>query len=258
MKQPTHFRNLVGARRVRTDELRRLEVELPGICEPGHLGILAVIGQFGAGKTFTCLSAVAKLDIRVVYIQTTQALNHKGLVVRLGKALEPGDWKGTYDALQPDLIELLGERDVLVVLDDAHKLTPTAITELRTLYDDDTTRIALLLVGGPLLESKLLAHGELDDRLAASIYIPVLTDDEAVDAIPLFHSFYEDVEEDLLRFINSRCLGRFRRWAGFTHRAIRACEQAGAAFDFDIAAEVLAAQRGELKEVVLRDAEQAA
>jgi type II secretory pathway predicted ATPase ExeA len=222
---------------------------------------MTTIGEFGSGKTFTCLSATENLDVRTAYVQTTQALNHRGLVARVGRALEPQTkdaWTKTYDVMQLDLVEILAAQFVLVIIDDAHKLTPTAITELRTLYEHPDTQIALLLIGGPRLRSKLRANDELDDRVDARIMFRRFSDDDAVIALPIFHSFWAAVDCTMIRALNPQLLGRFRRWSAFTRQALKVCEGDGGKLTYEVAADILARQARDREEVARRDREEAA
>jgi len=255
-KRPTHFRGLEGAFTLATPELLELQRNLERAFRPGHLSAIAAIGDFGSGKTFAALTVLDRLGYEFIYVKAGQALNHLSVIKRIGQAAEGIKWVGKYDELQPDLIDLLSERPRVLVIDEAHKLTPTAITELRNLLDDDDTLFALLLIGGDRLENKLIANDELDDRVVYRTYFRPLNDREAVKAMRAFHPFYADVDEKLLRYVNRRCKGRYRRWASFTLDAVDACVESGSWLTQSLAEGILDRQRPEDRELGERDLDQ--
>jgi DNA transposition AAA+ family ATPase len=250
--EPKHFRNLEGAARIDTPELDKLHEDLATATDPAHLSIAAAIGQFGCGKTYAVATALRGVTIRWEYVSVLQATNHRGLVALIGAELDSGPWDGTYREMRKDLIRLLAE-PTLIVLDEAHKLQPAAVTELRSLYDDERTQLAIILVGGPALEEKLALHEELDDRVACRTWFTPLNDREAAAAMRIFHPIYEEASADLLGTVNQQLLGRYRRWSSFTLDLLKR-EQP---LTLEVATDILASQRGERVQVLREDEEQA-
>lgn len=249
--EPKHFRSLDGAVSIETPEIKQLGENLDTITDPDHLSIGAVIGQFGCGKTYAVSCALRSLSCRWLrweYLGLPQATNQRGLVALFGQELESSPWDGTHREMRMDLIRLL-EEPTLIVLDEAHKLQPAAITELRSLYDDPRTQLALLLVGGPALARKLAVHDELNDRVACRTRFTPLNDTEAAVAMRIFHPVYKDVPDSLLAKINQQLSGRYRRWASFTLDLLKR----GRPLTLELATDILAVQTGERRLMIRED-----
>jgi len=250
--EPNHFRNLQGARTITTRAFSKIRDDLRTITDPAHLSIAAAIGEFGCGKTYAVACALRDMTLRWEYIGLPQATNQRGLVALIGAELDSGHWDGTHFEMRKDLIRLLAE-PTLIVLDEAHKLQPAAVTELRSLYDDPRTQLAILLVGGPVLKQKLNLHGELDDRVACRTRFEPLDSRKAAEAMRVFHPIYEEAPDELLAWINQQLLGRYRRWTSFTLGLLKS----GQPLTLGVATDVLAGQTGERQQTLREDKEQA-
>lgn len=137
-----------------------------------------VTGDVGCGKTVAVRAAVASLDPTrhtVVYV-ANPAFGTRGLYVTIVRALgaEPRFHKAEVMAQAADLLaaeEAERHRRVLVVIDEAHLLTPAQLEELRLLTNQDmdsASPFAGILVGQPTLARQLRMgiFAALDQRIA--------------------------------------------------------------------------------------------
>ncbi|MGD0883244.1 MAG: AAA family ATPase [Acidimicrobiales bacterium] len=145
-----------------------------------------VTGDVGAGKTVAVRGAVAGLDPtrhQVIYV-ANPSFGTRGLYVTIVRALgaEPRFHKAEVMAQAADLLaaeEAERHRRVLVVVDEAHLLSPAQLEELRLLTNarmDSASPFAGILVGQPTL-SRMLRMGTfaaLDQRIATRFCIPAM------------------------------------------------------------------------------------
>ncbi len=124
-----------------------------------------IVGDVGAGKTISVRAAVAGLDPTrhtVIYI-ANPAFGTRGLYVTIVRALgaQPRFHKAEVMAQTADLLaaeQAERHRRVLVVVDEAHLLTPAQLEELRLLTSQDmdsASPFAGILVGQPTLARQL-------------------------------------------------------------------------------------------------------
>jgi type II secretory pathway predicted ATPase ExeA len=140
------------------------------------LGVL--VGDVGAGKTVAVRAATAGLDPashHLVYVPNP-AFGTRGLYVTIVRALgaAPRFHKAEVMAQATELLaaeEAERHRRVVLVIDEAHLLTPEQLEELRLLTNaelDSKSPFAGLLVGQPTLARSLRmgVFAALDQRIA--------------------------------------------------------------------------------------------
>ncbi|MGH9127160.1 MAG: ExeA family protein [Acidimicrobiales bacterium] len=140
------------------------------------LGVL--VGDVGAGKTVAVRAAIASLDPashHLVYVPNP-AFGTRGLYVTIVRALgaAPRFHKAEVMAQAAELLaaeEAERHRRVVLVIDEAHLLTPEQLEELRLLTNaelDSKSPFAGLLVGQPTLARSLRmgVFAALDQRIA--------------------------------------------------------------------------------------------
>jgi type II secretory pathway predicted ATPase ExeA len=140
------------------------------------LGVL--VGDVGAGKTVAVRAATAALDPgshHLVYVPNP-AFGTRGLYVTIVRALgaSPRFHKAEVMAQAAELLaaeEAERHRRVVLVIDEAHLLTPEQLEELRLLTNaelDSKSPFAGLLVGQPTLARSLRMgiFAALDQRIA--------------------------------------------------------------------------------------------
>jgi len=140
------------------------------------LGVIC--GEVGVGKTVAVRAAVAGLDMtrhHLVYVPNP-AFGTRGLYVTIVSALgaAPRFHKAEVMRQATDLLaaeEAERHRRVVLVVDEAHLLTPAQLEELRLLTNadmDSASPFAGILVGQPTLGRQLRmgAFAALDQRIA--------------------------------------------------------------------------------------------
>jgi len=146
-----------------------------GVAEAA-LGV--VCGEVGAGKTVAVRAAVHALDrtrYQIIYVPNP-AFGTRGLYVAIVSALgaSPRFHKAEVMRQAADLLateETERHRRVVLVIDEAHLLTPEQLEELRLLTNADmdaASPFAGILVGQPTLTRRLRlgAFAALDQRIA--------------------------------------------------------------------------------------------
>jgi type II secretory pathway predicted ATPase ExeA len=146
------------------------------------LGVIT--GEVGAGKTVAARAARAALDPlrhQVIYI-ANPAFGTRGLYVTVVRALgaQPRFFKAEVMAQAQELLEAEEserQRRVVIVVDEAHLLTPEQLEELRLLTNSDMdskSPFAGILIGQPMLtrQLRLGTFAALDQRIATRFHIP--------------------------------------------------------------------------------------
>jgi type II secretory pathway predicted ATPase ExeA len=145
-----------------------------------------VVGDVGVGKTVSVRAAVAGLDPTrhtVIYV-ANPAFGTRGLYVTIVRALgaEPRFHKAEVMAQAANLLaaeEAERHRRVLIVVDEAHLLSPAQLEELRLLSNQDmdsSSPFAGILVGQPTLARQLRMgmFAALDQRIATRYHIKAM------------------------------------------------------------------------------------
>ncbi|MHB2023828.1 MAG: ExeA family protein [Mycobacteriales bacterium] len=145
-----------------------------------------VTGDVGAGKTVAVRAAVAGLDPtrhQVIYIPNP-AFGTRGLYVSIVRALgaAPRYQRAELIVQAADLLaaeEAERHRRVVLVVDEAHLLTPAQLEELRLLTNaemDSASAFAGILLGQPTLNRQLRmgVFAALDQRIATRFSVAAM------------------------------------------------------------------------------------
>lgn len=145
-----------------------------------------IFGDVGVGKTVAVRAAVAGLDPtrhQIIYIPNP-AFGTRGLYVTIVRALgaHPRFHKAEVMAQAADLLaaeEAERHRRVLILVDEAHLMTPDQLEELRLLTNsamDSASPFAGILVGQPTLARQLRmgTFAALDQRIATRYHIKAM------------------------------------------------------------------------------------
>jgi len=156
----------------------------------GALGLIC--GEVGAGKTCAARAAVAGLDRSrhtIIYL-SNPAVGTRGIYCQIVAALggEPYHYKAN---LIPQACELLDRertersKQVVLLVDEAHLLSPSQLEELRLLTNaemDSQSPFAGVLLGQPTLRKRLRmgTFAALDQRIAVRYELTGMTETETV------------------------------------------------------------------------------
>lgn len=187
-----------------------------------------VVGDVGVGKTVSVRAAVAALDPTrhtVIYV-ANPAFGTRGLYVTIVRALgaEPRFHKAEVMAQCADLLaaeEAERHRRVVLILDEAHLLTPAQLEELRLLSNqemDSASPFAGILLGQPTLSRQLRLgiFAALDQRIATRFTLKAM--DLAESAAYLRHHLRIVGREDPL--FADDAVARLHRVSGGLPRAL--------------------------------------
>ncbi|MEV5150269.1 ATP-binding protein [Streptomyces sp. NPDC052727] len=218
---------------------------LQGLCTPGLLDVqhavedcftrgamLCVTGASGVGKTFAAhavfaahpahRSCVLTLPSRPAPADLRTAFHYAlGL-----PGVPPGD-AGVCDAA---VLGALADAPRIVVVDEAHQLSPAAFEYLRHLYDSLPGGLCTVLIAGERGEKVLRETPILGTRAALWCEIRPLHADLVPPVARRLHPLWQQASLDQLRRLDGHfARGRLRRWALLTHQARRMHSTAPAA-----------------------------
>lgn len=214
-----HYLNLPGARTVTTQAMQGTADVLHQALAHRHL--VCVTADPGVGKTFTLHTLSHRLPQPPVLwlLLRPQArpddLRH-GLHRALGLPGTPPKDPGICDDY---LRHTLGQAHHLLILDEAHQLSPSCIEYLRYLHDDPAPCLTIVLLASRPRLRALRSHPTLLNRIATWHQLDPLAPDEIPTALPDFHAAWRGIPPVILSRLDSLWAhGNFRRWAALTHQ----------------------------------------
>ncbi|MDP9612832.1 AAA family ATPase [Streptomyces demainii] len=195
--------------------------------------MMCIHGGAGFGKTLavnTCLHALEPgEDVRKITFRarpTARAVRYE-LFTALDLAGEPPRHPSEFDRL---LKTALAERPRTFLVDEAQWLNGEAFEYLRYLWDEPSTQLAIIFVGGEGCHTVLRRE---TDAVLAHLHLAALHPphpDEVLDVIPLFHPVWADADPDDITFADSHAAhGNFRAWAQLTAHTRTALARTGRA-----------------------------
>jgi type II secretory pathway predicted ATPase ExeA len=230
---PRHHLNLEGAAVMQTEAFLLAERAARDVAAAQAMGVIH--GVAGTGKTFAVQAAVDALAVPACCVQFPSRPSMLRVAQQLLHRLTGRRLEGNRFELSDRLVELLAERDRLIVVDEAQWLTRECIEYLRHLHDDPATRFGMLLVGGDGCWHVLSREPMLRSRLYRRVTFTPLGSNAVQEVIPRYHRLYDGADPELLLAIDDRYAhGLFRHWAAFTHTAAALCadhDQSGVTAD---------------------------
>lgn len=201
-------------------------------------GIVVLTGEVGSGKTMLCrmLLAESAPDLQFVYL-ANPAFSGREIVAAIARDLgvaAEDDALTTLERLQRALIERhAANRRVVVIIDEAHTMSPEALDEVRRLTNIETAHrklLGIVLCGQPELDA-LLARPELRplrDRIAQRFELPPLPRADVPEYLRcrMYAAGYRGglpFEPSALRRLQSASRGLVRRINLLADRALLAC-----------------------------------
>ena len=233
-----HFLDVEGAATLPTESLLMVERAVSDLIGAQAMG--TVHGPAGLGKTYaveqtltraTAGGLVGRVPCWVKFpSRPTMRLVAAALLAELTRV---PTGRGNRFVLTEQLVEQLaappGGGGRVVVVDEAQNLNTECIEYLRYLHDHQSTRFALLLVGGDGTWKVLSREPMLRSRIYRRVSVEPLTPAEVCRLLPTYHPLYDGVDPELLLLIDDHFAhGNLRHWAAFTRTAAELCAATGA------------------------------
>jgi hypothetical protein len=224
--QPTagpnyHYMGLPGARAMLTQASAETYANLVTTlnADAGKGAIMCVHGGVGLGKTFAVNSHLDDLAPHTTLRIKVGSAKIQALRAALYKKLDlPGEAPHNSTRCETLLKEALSETPRVLVVDEAQWLDTRAFEFIRELWDDEDTRLAVVLVGAETCYQKIKNRPALDSRILVWQRYKPLTPAEVLTVIPEYHPLWADVPADELLWIDDvACHGNFRQWAKITY-----------------------------------------
>jgi type II secretory pathway predicted ATPase ExeA len=224
--RPKHYLNL-DATTIKTECFALAQRAVADCVARDAMG--ALYGPAGNGKTFAVRNALAAVTDRdVICVDCQVGMTYKGLVELLLESVTGGiRHEGTRGRLERDLIRELRTRPRIVCIDEAQRLTAEGIEILRSLHDDDSVQLTLLLVGGNNCWTVLSSQPMLRSRIHRPVEFRPLTESRVLKLIPRMHPLVAKCAPDVLKLVDrSFARGNLRNWANFVVTAEDICTAA--------------------------------
>jgi general secretion pathway protein A len=157
-------------------------------------GFVVITGEIGVGKTTVCRTLLNKLELNTkVAIITNTHLTCKELIAQILEELEVEYKGGTKQKLLSQLNSYLIKQlsqdiNIVLIIDEAQNLTPTALEEVRMLSNLETEKeklIQIILIGQPQLKAKLEkpSLAQFKQRIAVFYHMTGLSKEETQEYI---------------------------------------------------------------------------
>ncbi|EMF56400.1 ATP-binding protein [Streptomyces bottropensis] len=216
-----HYMGLPGARAMLTQASAETYANLVTTlnADAGKGAIMCVHGGVGLGKTFAVNSHLDDLAPHTTLRMKVGSAKIQALRAALYKKLDlPGEAPLNSTRCEAMLKEALSETSRVLVVDEAQWLDTRAFEFIRELWDDEDTRLAVVLVGAETCYQKIKNRPALDSRILVWQRYKPLTPAEVLTVIPEYHPLWAHVPTDELLWIDDvACHGNFRQWAKITY-----------------------------------------
>ncbi|MEU7340229.1 ATP-binding protein [Streptomyces sp. NPDC007074] len=216
-----HYLGLHGARAILTRASEETYANLVTTldADDDNGAIMCVHGGVGLGKTFAVNSHLDELAPHTTLRIKLSSSKIQALRAVLYKRLDlPGQAPANSTRCETMIKEALSETRRVLVVDEAQWLDTRTFEFLRELWDDEDTRLAVILVGAENCYQKIKNRPALDSRILIWQRYTPLTPTEILTVIPQYHPLWADVPTDDLLWIDDlACHGNFRQWAKITY-----------------------------------------
>ncbi|MFJ3799943.1 AAA family ATPase [Streptomyces sp. NPDC090088] len=225
-KQPAtgpnyHYLGLPGASAILTQASAETYANLVTTLNAhnGRGAMMCVHGGVGLGKTFSVNSHLDDLAPYTTLRVKLSSSRIQALLETLYKKLDlPGQPPARSTRCEAMIKEALAETSRVLVVDEAQWLDTRAFEFIRELWDDEDTRLAVVLVGAESCYQKIKNRPALDSRILVWQRYKPLTPGEVLTVIPQYHPLWAGAPADDLLWIDDlACHGNFRQWAKITY-----------------------------------------
>ena len=115
------------------------------------------------------------------------------------------------------MLDLLARTPHVLVFDEAQRLSGQCLDYLTTLWDDDSTRFALVFVGAENTRLRISHRPALASRIERWQHYQRLTVKEVLTHIPDYHPPWKNTDPATVRLVDTMAAhGNWRHWARIT------------------------------------------
>lgn len=214
---PSHYPDNVGAQTIKTAPFLLAERVLGEVI--AMRAMAAFVGIAGTGKTFALRTLVGGLEADVAWLEFQSRPSQLDVTQDLFRVLigEVPDTKRS--RLSQLLLEYLSQlsRELIIVVDEAQRLSTLGIEVIRYLHDHPSTDFALVLSGGDGCWAVISGEPMLRSRVYRRVRFQPLAPPEVLTCMRNYHEVYVRCPDDLILEIDRDCChGIFRHWSAFT------------------------------------------
>ncbi|MCL2277571.1 MAG: AAA family ATPase [Treponema sp.] len=160
--------------------------------------IALIVADAGSGKS-TAASWYARYNEKgTVLINVVSGMNRRMLVHEIARQLSVDIMKVSYNTLVKNVSDMLFERDMVVILDEADYLRPDALEFTRRLVYD-LGKSGLVLIGLPRLKYQIQNlrndHRQLESRIGVCLHLSGLT---KADAVSIAESVWPKINKKIV------------------------------------------------------------
>lgn len=215
---PRHLPGTEDANVVNTTFMRAARAGLTAMARLG--GIVIIDGGSGTGKSFSAWEAVKQLPQPCYWVDMPDSPKGKETTSRIYRALAGHLPPNVIELhLLEDVVDLLADRQVTLVVDEAQNLTRASFRQLRYLHDRRETRYLLVMVGAGVLAGINRSTPELANRVGRMIQFKPIPPKQLRSVLCAYHPIFANTEPDVLKVFHGRIGGNFRLWARVLEQA---------------------------------------
>jgi len=181
---------------VETEDLRRISNAI----QIAHVekDIALIVADAGSGKSTAAAWYAHYNEKSVVLINVVSGMNRRMLVHEIARQLALDIMKVSYNTLVKNVSDILFERDMVVILDEADYLRADALEFTRRLVYD-LGKSGLVLIGLPRLKYQIQSlrndHRQLESRIGVCLHLSGLN---RVDATSIAESVWPKVNKKII------------------------------------------------------------
>lgn len=218
---PLHWPGTESASVVLTNPLREVRAALNTLVSDG--GVVIVDGSPGLGKTFATNLVLQSLSVAKYWIAMPDKPRGKETTARVNEVLtgrQPEMRRWTEFELLEHNVELLANRYVALVIDEAQHLLTGSLRQLRYLYDRPETSLLLVLVGARVEAAVARRCPELYSRVERMVGFKPMSAAEMREALGNYHPLFANSTPSALKVCWSAAGGEWRGWAKLLRAAL--------------------------------------
>ena len=209
---PRHLMGVEGANILNTPGLREVRTNVAQLIAKG--GVILIDGKPGVGKTFSTHEVLADLKVNVYWADMPDTPKGKEAIARIFTAVtgrRPAMRMTGYELME-ETIDVLDDRQGVLVIDEAQNMTQSAQRALRFLHDRPSTRMLFILIGSGVANT-VRGVPELDSRVSRRSTIKELAGGDLRSKLKELHPLLAATDEKVLYALAEYAKGNLRNWA---------------------------------------------